>query len=72
MKSDNITSFDCFEVEHIPNKIENVIGNKNVITSIYRIQANDSIMCRHFCIGFIDFMLKGKSLKLKFSFSNRF
>ena len=25
-------------------------------------QAYDSIMCGHFCIGFIDFILKGKSL----------
>ena len=25
-------------------------------------QANDSVMCEYFCIGFIDFMLKGKSL----------
>ena len=30
--------------------------------NIYRIQAYDSIMCGYFCIGFIDFMLKGKSL----------
>ena len=25
-------------------------------------QGYDLIMCRYFCIGFIDFMLKGKSL----------
>ena len=25
-------------------------------------QAYDSIMCRYFCIGFIDFMLAGKTL----------
>ena len=25
-------------------------------------QAYNLIMCRYFCIGFIDFMLKGKSL----------
>ena len=25
-------------------------------------QAYDSIMCGYFCIGFIDFILKGKSL----------
>ena len=31
-------------------------------TNIYRIQAYDSIMCWYFCTGFIDFMLKGKSL----------
>ena len=38
------------------------IGNKNIITNIYRIQAYDSMMCGYFCIGFIDFVLKGKIL----------
>ena len=36
--------------------------DKNIITKTYRIQAYDSIMCGYFCIGFIDSMLKGKSL----------
>ena len=31
-------------------------------TNVYKIQAFDSIMCGYFCIGFIDFMSKGKSL----------
>ena len=31
-------------------------------TNIFRIQAYDSVMRRYFCIGFIDFMLEGKSL----------
>ena len=35
--------------------------NKNIIKNIYRIQAYDLIICRYFCIGFVDFMLKGKS-----------
>ena len=38
------------------------MANKNIITNIYRIQACNSIMCGYFCIGFIYFMLKGKSL----------
>ena len=38
------------------------MGNKNVVTHIYRVQAFDSTMCGYFCIEFIDFMLKGKSL----------
>ena len=29
---------------------------------MYRIQANYSVMCGYFCIGFIDFVLKVKSL----------
>ena len=33
-----------------------------MIKIIYRIQAYASIMCGYFCNGFIDFMLKGKSL----------
>ena len=32
------------------------------MTNIYRIQAYDSIIRGYFCIGFIDFMLKGKTL----------
>ena len=32
------------------------------MSNIYTIQTYDSIMCRYFCIGFIDFMSKGKSL----------
>ena len=38
------------------------IGNKNIRTNIFRIQAYDSIMCGYFCIGFIDFMLAEKTL----------
>ena len=61
--SDNeIKYFYSFGVEHIPKEIKKIIANKNIIANIYRIQANDWIMCRYFCIGFIDFMLKGKSL----------
>ena len=32
------------------------------ITNIYRIQVYNLIMCGYFCSGFINFMLKGKSL----------
>ena len=44
----------------IPQK--KFIGKKNIITNIYRLQADDPIMLRYFCMGFIDFMLKGKSI----------
>ena len=40
------TYFDNFGVEHIPKEIKKFIGNKNIITNIYRMQAYDSIMCR--------------------------
>ena len=56
------TYFDYLGVEHIPEEIKTFIKNKNIKTSIFRIQAYDSIMWGYFCIGFIDFMFKGKSL----------
>ena len=57
----NGTYFDSFEVEYIQKKITKFIGNKNIITNIYRMQAYNSITCEYFSIGFIDFILKGKS-----------
>ena len=57
-----VTYFDSFGVEHIPKEIMKFINRKKIITNIYRIQAYDSIMCRYFCIGFINFMFNGKSL----------
>ena len=62
MNGNNIIYFDSFGVKHIPTEIKKSIENKNIITNIYKIQARDSIMCGYFCIGFIDFMLKSKSL----------
>ena len=62
VNTDNVTYFDNFAVEHIPKEIRKFIENKNIITNIYRIQAYDSIMCGYFRVGFIDFMLKNKSL----------
>ena len=54
--------FDSFGVEHILKEIREFIRNKNITANIYRIEAYDSTMCGYFCIGFIDFMLKGKRL----------
>ena len=62
VNGNNIISFDSCGVEHIPKKIKKLIGNKNIITNIYRTQAQNSKMCEYFCIEFINFMLKGKSL----------
>ena len=60
--NNNVTYFDSFGVEHIPKEIRKFIGIKNVQTNIFRIQAYDSVMCEYFCIKFIDFVLKDKSL----------
>ena len=58
----NVTYFDSFGIEHIPQEVKKFIGNKNMTTNIYRIQNYNSIMCSYFCIGFIDYMFMGKSL----------
>ena len=57
-----IVYFDSFGVEHVPEEIKEFVGNKNIIANIFRVQANNSVMCGYFCIGFIDFMLAGKKL----------
>ena len=56
------TYFDRFGVGHILKEIKKFIRNKNIITNIHRTQAYGSIMCGYVCTGYIDFMLKGKSL----------
>ena len=72
MNNNNVTYFDFFGVAHIPKEIKPFINrrslnssasqNKNIKTNIFRVQAYDSIMCGYFCIGFIDFLFKGKTL----------
>ena len=59
--NNDVNYFDSFGVEHIPKKIKVFTKNRSIKTNIFRIQAYDSIMCGHFCIGFIDFMLAGKT-----------
>ena len=60
--NNDVTYFDYFGVEDLPKEIRTFINNKNIKVNIFRIQAYDSIMCGYFCIGFIDFMLTGKTL----------
>ena len=59
VKANEVIYFDSFGVENIPKEINKFIGNK---ASIFRIQAYDSIMCEYFCIEFINYMLKDKTL----------
>ena len=62
VKNNDITYFDSFGVEHIPKEIIKFNGNKNIKTNIFTIQTYDSIVCGYFCIGFINFRFKGKTL----------
>ena len=62
VSNNDVTYFDSFGVEDIPKQIKISISNKNIKTNIFRIQAYDSILCGYSCIGFINFMLAGKTL----------
>ena len=57
-----IVYFHSFGVEHVPEEIKEFVGNKNIKANIFRVQANDSVMCGYFRIWFFDFMLAGKKL----------
>ena len=54
--------FDSYSVEHISKETKKFIGNKDIKANIFRLQAYDSIMCGYFCIEFINYMFKGKTL----------
>ena len=60
--NNNVIYFYSFGLEYIPKEIQKFINKSIILTNIFRIQAYDSIMCGYFCIGFIDFMLAGKTL----------
>ena len=62
VRSNDVTYFNSFGVEHISKEIRTFVDRSlSITTNIFRIQAYDSIMCRYFCIGFIDFMLARKT-----------
>ena len=61
-KNNEAIYFDSFGVEHSPKEVKRFIGHKDIKTNIFRIQADNSIMCGYFCIGFIDFIFANKTL----------
>ena len=77
IKTNEVIYFDSFGIEYIPKEINKFIrskelrakalgsavgNNKKIKANIFRIQTYDSIMCGYFCIEFINYMLKGKTL----------
>ena len=53
VKNNEVIYFNSFGVEHVPREIKKIIGHKNKKTNVFRIQADNSIMCGYFYIGFI-------------------
>ena len=62
VKNNEVIYFESFGVEHVAKEIKRFIRHNNIKTNIFRIQADNSIMCGYFCIVFIDFIFAGKSL----------
>ena len=60
--NNSVKYFDSFGVGHIPKEIKIFFDKSIVATNVFSIQIYDSKVCGYFCIGFIDFMLKGKTL----------
>ena len=61
VKDNEVVYFDSFGGEHVPRDFKRFFGHKNIETNIFRIQADNSIMCGYFCIGFIDFRFANKT-----------
>ena len=72
IKTNEFIYFDSFRIEHIPKEINKFIrskelgsavgSNKKIKANIFRIQAYNSVVWGYFCIEFINYMLKGKTL----------
>ena len=45
IQTNDVRYFDSFRAEHIPKEIRTFIGNKNMKTNTFRIQAYDLKMC---------------------------
>ena len=45
VKNNEVVYFDSFGVEHFPKEIEKLTGNRNIKMNIYRVQADNSLLC---------------------------
>ena len=63
----NFSSASSFK--NISQEVLNKIKDKSITHNIIRIQYNDSVMCRFYCITFIEYMLARKTL---FNYTNYF
>ena len=47
-RKNEIVYFNSFGVEHVPEEVKEIFGNKNIKANIFQVQANVSIMCGYF------------------------
>ena len=65
-KGNNIFIFDSFGLSHIPEKINKIYKNFNIITNIYRIQDINSNLCGLFCVLFCLYNVNSKNKFIEF------
>ena len=53
---------DSFEDEYILQEVLNKIKDKSITHNMFRIKCDDSIMCEFYCITFIEYMIRLKTL----------
>ena len=62
VKEHIVSHCDSFAIKCIPQEVLNEIKGQLFTHNIFRIQSNDSVMCRFHCIAFKEYMLAGKTL----------
>ena len=61
VNAENVTYFwELLEFNIFHKQNRKFIGNKDILTNVYKIQACKSIICIYVFIGFVDIMLKDK------------
>ena len=54
--------FDSFGIEYNPQEVLHKITDNAISHNIFRIQSDCFMMCRFYCIAFIEYMIAGKTL----------
>ena len=52
--------FGSFGIEYIPQEVLKKIKDKAITDNIFKIQDNNSVICRFFCIAFVEYILAGQ------------
>ena len=67
----NLTYFDSFVSKIFQRKFKKIIKGSLITRNIFTTQAYNSVMCGYFCIGFINLVLRGKTLLIFFHQVNK-
>ena len=62
LTKNTVVYFGSFGIKYIPDEVLSKIWDKSINHNIFRIQDNESIMCRIYCIALIEYTLTEKIL----------